>query len=160
MKTVLHKKWSTHMPIVIKLVQATTGPVMELGAGLYSTPLLHWLCAEARRKLVSYESVEEFYKFCKTFQSRNHRIKFVNDWRKVKVKGYYSVILIDHTTERRFKDAIKWKNNADYIILHDSNGGEYQYDKVYPYFKYIYHWKFSKPWTTVVSNFKDLSWLN
>lgn len=145
------------MPMVIKAVQMTDGSVMELGAGLFSTPLLHWLCAESRRKLVSYEDVEEYYKFSKTFQSKNHSIRLVTNWGDIKVQGHWSVILIDHITKRRAIDAIRWKDNADYIILHDSEGDVYNYDGVYPYFKYVYHWKFLKPWTTVVSNFKDLT---
>jgi hypothetical protein len=158
---VLSKNWSTHMPMLIKLVQATNGSVMELGAGLFSTPLLHWLCAEKRRRLVTYEDNEEYYKFSKTFQSRNHHIRLVKDWRKVPIKGHYSVILVDHTTKRRAKDAIKWKDNADYIILHDTEAPRcYGWDRVYPYFKYVYHWKGSHPQTSVVSNTQDLSWLN
>ena len=52
------KFWTTHMPVIIKFIQATEGRVLELGAGLFSTPLLHWLCAEKGRKLYTYEDVE------------------------------------------------------------------------------------------------------
>jgi hypothetical protein len=157
----LNKSYTTHMPTVIKVVQATTGPVIEFGGGLCSTPLLHWLCAEDRRKLISFEDNPEYYQYMKVFQSRTHRIRLVNNWDDIKVNGHYSVILIDHITERRAIDAIKWKDNADYIILHDteSKNEVYHYNEVYPHFKYVYHWKFSWPWTSVVSNFKDLSFL-
>jgi len=155
------KAYTTHIPVLIKAIQTSDGPVMELGSGLFSTPLMHWLCAEKRRKLVTYESVPEYYEFAKQFRSRNHHIRLIDSWDKIDTQTHWSVVLIDHIKERRAIDAIRLKDTVDYIILHDSGGEKvYGYDKVYPHFKHIYHWKFCTPWTTVVSNFKDLSDFN
>ncbi len=152
----LRKDYTTHMPIVIKLVQMTRGPVLELGSGVFSTPLLHWLCAESRRRLETYEDEKEFISFASKFRSRNHRIFLVEDWDKIDISRHWDVALIDHVTYRRSTDAIRLKDNADYIILHDSETDRYGYSGVYSHFKHIHHWKFCKPWTTVVSNHKDL----
>lgn len=153
----LQKGWTTHMPMLIKVVQETDGSILELGSGLFSTPLLHWLCAEKRRKLMTYEDNEEFFEFAKKFKSRSHSVKLIKDWNEADIERKWSVVLIDHSINRRVIDALKVKDLADFVVLHDTEDPVYQYEKVWPHFKYRYDWKFCKPWTTVVSNFKDLS---
>lgn len=148
------KDWSTHIPMLIKYVQKTDKNVMELGSGLFSTPLLHWLCRD--KKLVTYENVPEYYQFAKKFQWKNHSIRFIEDWDKLKTRKHWGVIFIDHNDGHRGEDAIKFKDNADYIIIHDSNADCYGYDNIWKHFKYRCDWKECKPWTTVLSNFKEL----
>ncbi len=157
-KIKLKKEWGTHIPMLLKAVQKTEGPVLEIGAGFYSTPLLHWLCAEYRRTLVTYEGNMEFYNQIKNFRSRTHSTHFVEDWDATDFdKKHWSVALIDHETERRNLDIIRLKDCVDFIVIHDTNKDLYNYEKVWPHFKYIHHWKFCKPWTTVVSNFYDIT---
>ncbi len=52
--------YGTHMACLIAAVINTTGPVLELGSGHYSTPLLHVLCSphdgKPARLLVSTET--------------------------------------------------------------------------------------------------------
>jgi len=162
MRTRLTKNWSTHLPMLIKTAQMTDGPILEIGSGLYSTPLLHWLCYEKKRRLVTYENDFDYFNFARSFRSKNHDVRFVKDWDEMDiVNKHWSVVLIDHTPSiRRAADAIRLKNNADYIIIHDTepeHSDEYDYDRIWPHFKYRYDWKGCKPWVTVVSNFKDLS---
>lgn len=154
------KAWTTHTPMLIKTVQATDGPILELGTGFTSTPLLHWLCKDKPRYLLSLESVPFWYDFAHKFQSRNHRIRFVEDWDKADMNRHWSVVLVDHTVERRAIDIIRLKDSADYIVIHDTEDGVYGYDKVWPHFKYRHDWKECIPYTSVISNFKDLKWLN
>lgn len=155
----LTKNWSSHMAMLIKTIMLTDKPVLEIGSGLFSTPLMHWLCKMRGLKLVTYENIEEYYKFAKGFQSPNHRIKFVKDWNEIDLKTHWGVVLIDHhPSEQRGLDAIRLKDKADYLVLHDSEKPEfYNYEQAYPHFKYKFDWKECKPWTTVLSNFKDLS---
>jgi len=156
----LNKSWTTHIPMILKYVQKSDKPVLELGAGLFSTPLLHWICKENGVNLRTYENVKEYFKFSKSFQSRKHRIRLISDWDEVENNDtFWSVVFIDHApAERRHIDAIRFANKADYVILHDSDTHRdiYQYDKVYPHFKYRYDWKECSPHTTVLSNFKEL----
>lgn len=144
------------MPMLIKTVQMTDGDVIEYGSGYFSTPLLHWLLAGTGRKLKTYESVPEYYSFAKNFRSRTHSIVLIDDWDKIEVKGHPSVVFIDHVTDRRAVDALRWKDSADYIVLHDSETDTYKYSTVYPQFRWRYDWRFCNPYTTVLSNFKDL----
>ena len=151
----LNKETTTYMPLLIRAVLATRGPVLELGAGLYSTPLLHWLAAENRRKLVTYEKYPEYYEFAQLFKSRTHAVQRIDDWMAIDTKTHWSVVLIDQDSKRA-QTAILLKNNADIIILHDSDHPSCGYHAVYPHFTYRYDWTFCKPHTTAVSNTMDV----
>ena len=148
--------WTTHIPMLIKAVQMTDGPVMELGAGMFSTPLLHWLCYENNRKLATYEINDRYAKFAKGFSSKNHQIFHVSDYGEIDTETHWDVVLVDHSTDERAKDIIRLKDKANYIVIHDTHSNAYGYDKIWKHFKYIHHWKFTKPFTSVVSNFKNL----
>lgn len=153
------KEKSTHNPMLIRTILMSEGPVLEIGAGLFSTPLMHWLCKMMGRKLVTYENNPDYYQFARKFVSRDHSIKLIDDWSKMDLKTHWGVVLMDHNPdERRADDVISFKDNADYIVIHDTDREDkYHMEKAYPHFKYIHTWKGCRPWTTVVSNFKDLS---
>jgi len=153
------KGWTTHMPMLIKTVQMCKGDVVEVGGGIFSTPLLHWLCKDLKKNLITYENEPTFYKMAHEFQSPLHRIRWIDNWDDMDFVTHRGVVFIDHhPSERRGIDAINFMMSADYIVLHDSEKPEkHSYDKAWGYFKYIYHWKDCKPYTSVVSNFKDLS---
>ncbi len=146
----LLKSYTTHIPVLIKTLQTTEGAVLELGSGPFSTPLLHWLCAESGRRLETYEDEKEYFDFANQFRSRNHKIFFVEDWDKIDISKRWSVVFIDHKTERRSIDALRV--NAQYIMLHDSETDYYGYSKIYPKFKYVTQYTFANPWTAILSN--------
>jgi hypothetical protein len=131
------KNWTSHMPSLIKLVQNTEGPILELGSGPYSTPILHWLCSVTGRRLITYENVESYYKFARQFQTKYHSIRFIKSWDEVPVKKY-SIVMIDHEpSERRVVDIERFKD-SDYLIVHDTEDKmEYLYgfSKIYHLFK-------------------------
>jgi len=163
----LNKGQSSHIPILLKYFQITKGPILELGAGYFSTPLLHWLCAESGRPLLTYEHNKEWFEYAKKFRSKNHLIRFVEDWDKIDLteipqkinKGYskWGLVFIDHDGDRRMIDAIRLKFAAEYIVLHDTNDQHaYDYQKLQVHFKHRRDWTFSIPETSVVSNFHIL----
>lgn len=156
MKIEATKGWSTHMPTLIKK------DVLEMGAGYFSTPLLHWVCKYKNIKVMTYENEPEFFKFARTFQSRLHRIRLINNWDNLRVDRHWGLVFIDHSPDnRRGIDAVRLKDNADYIIIHDSERKtRFGYGNIWQYFKYRYNWKDGWPWTTVLSNFKDLKRLS
>lgn len=153
----------THLPVLIKLVQATTGPIAEVGGGLYSTPFLHWACFDKKRELATFENNPTYYKIAKQYGFHNHKVIFVEDWYEADLERYWDIVLIDHAPgERRAIDAIRVANYARYVVLHDTEertSKEYGYERIYPHFKYIYQYTGAKPYTTVLSNFDDLKWM-
>lgn len=154
--------WGTHMPVLIHLVNKTTGPILELGTGLYSTPFLHWACFDKKRELVSYDSEEKYFNLSAQYGSDYHQVNFVIDWDHIPITNKkWDIAFIDnHPGEKRKDLALKVKDCARFIILHDAWWKEdavYQYKSIYPFFKYTYiHPVTRKGPTAIVSNFEDV----
>jgi hypothetical protein len=147
-----HKQMSTHMPMLIKAVQSTTGDVCELGSGFNSTPLLHWLTQG--RKLVTYENDPDYLHFSMKFKTHNHKVRHLNE---VDYNKHWSVVFIDHNNRPNKRgDDVKRFQNADLIVIHDSEKPE-EYGYADLNFKYRYDWKDCEPWTTVLSNTIDVT---
>lgn len=156
-------EYGSHIPALIKVINKTSGPVLELGMGLFSTPYLHFACYPDR-KLVSYESNKNFYDWLSPFKGNFHEIKFVEDWEKIDISEHWSVVLVDHEPFSRRKEEIKrLAKSADYIVVHDTNprlDRKSRYSEIYPLFKYRHDFNREKPYTAILSNFKDLSKLS
>lgn len=142
----------SHLPILSQLVNKTNGPVLELGAGYNSTPLLYWICKAEGRKFVSYENDKGWV------DQLSYPVKYIEDWDKADIDDeFWSVVLIDHRPAlRRKDDARRLKNNAAFIVMHDSEpeiNKFYRYTWIYDEFKYRHDFTKVKPNTTVLSNF-------
>ena len=156
----LSKNYTTHITMLTKILQLSKGDVIECGGGIFSTPLLHWMCKDMDRNLITYEQDPEYYKFERAFQSRQHRIRFVENWDDIQIPQSVGMVFIDHhPAPRRMIELERFKDVADYIVVHDTErpSREYNRQEVFDLFKYQYTWKACKPWTSVFSNLKDLS---
>ena len=156
--------WGSFQPILIEIMRKTSGDVLELGMGSFSTPLLHSLCLDMERNLVSYENDKVYCDMHKNFRKPHHTIHFVKDWNDVNISDRaWSVAFVDHKpAERRKEEVRKLANNTQYVLIHDSQPEEdrfYKYSEIYPLFKYKFDYNKIIPQTTVLSNFEDLSWL-
>lgn len=151
--------WASHLPVIIKVLQNSEGPVLELGTGLYSTPVMHWLCLEAKRRLVSYENVPGYFKLVERFSYGLHEIKLVDNWDKIQIEDeHWGVALVDHNpVERRKVEIARLANITDYLVVHDTErrmDPETGYIKAsFPLFKYRYNYRRQPPYTSVLSNF-------
>ena len=163
---VLSKEYTTHMKVIVKMVEASEGPIIELGGGLFSTPLLHWLCAEERRTLITYDDNRDFDRFLRSFVSRSHTIHLIDNWDDIDINAYHwGLAFVDHspvndpinTTSRRQYDMLRLKDKADYIVVHDSNEKEYGDGSFWNNFKYVHHWTWATPNVTIVSNIKEIN---
>jgi hypothetical protein len=167
----MHIGGGSHLPILMKIMEKTDGPVLELGMGLFSTPYLHWACIDKRRKLVSYENHKDFAELFIMDDKREvgndysyHEVKVVenNDWEHIDISGHWSVALVDHNPGPRRREEMKrLADSCDYVVVHDTdpkNDWYYKYSEYFPLFKYRYDTKVY-PMTTVLSNFIDLSTL-
>ena len=140
----------------------TDGPVLELGMGQYSTRFLNMMCRLQDRQLVSYDNDEKGHRENKRYIHPKHEVHLTDCWEEIDIDNtHWSVVLIDHRpAHRRWREARRLKDKADYILLHDSDP---ERERVYGYFllngmfKHSYNYDKLKPNTLVVSNFKDLS---
>ena len=151
--------WGSHLPILMKIVQMTDGPILELGIGIFSTPLLHWLCFESKRELISYDHSEVYFDRFRHFKNKYHHLFFVEDWDKAEIERSWDVVLVDHNDERRRHEVKRLANWGKYIIVHDTDFKDdphYRFSEIFPLFKYRYDYKETTPQTSVLSNFVDL----
>ena len=157
----VYKSWGTHLPVLIKLVNMTSGDILELGTGLYSTPFLHWSCYSTKRKLVSYDTNVQYIKYMGEYADTFHEVSLVKDWDDVNIEKSWDIVLVDqHPDSSRAKTAVRVANFAKYVVLHDSdlcNDLAYKYNEIYPLFKYRFDFKEVSPNTTILSNFVDLT---
>jgi predicted O-methyltransferase YrrM len=164
--TSLEMETSTHFPVLIKLAQMTTGPILELGSGIFSTPLLHWLCFRDKRRLLTIESYKHYLDFANKFKTDWHEVRFLDPRKEPVIEENFSIVFIDHSPKKprtRGSDALLFKDKAAFIVLHDAGEDghkKYGYDILYPEFKYRYDWKGCWPATTVLSNKQDISKLD
>ena len=157
-------RYGTHLPALIKAMQKTTGDVLELGIGVFSTPFLHYQCLLQNRKLVSYENCKPWFDiFTKKYGYNygTHEMIFVEKYSDAQIDKPWNVVLIDQTPDSSRREEIKrLANLAKYIIIHDSNDKHekvYHYSEIYPLFKYRTIWNGDSNEATVLSNFHDLS---
>lgn len=170
MSKLISGNYGTHLAPLIKCMEATTGDVLELGTGYFSTPYLHYKCMTDKRRLVSIDNEKgwirrfadsDFYNH--KYRGKYHEFIYVEDWAKADIEKPWDVVLIDHTPdERRKEEAKRLKDLAKYIIIHDSNeSGErkyrgYGYEELWPLFKYKKVFDMEDRHATVLSNFVDL----
>lgn len=142
----MSKRYGSHLPVLMEFVNATTGKVLELGCGLYSTPYLYWFAGD---RFVSYETDSEWHD-----RMRQYGVKYVQNYNQIE-PDKFSVALIDHApAERRIVDIMQLKDCVDFFILHDYRDASYNYEKIYPHFKYRKNYAHLN--TTVISNIYEI----
>ena len=145
----------THIPVLAACVSRTRGPVLELGAGDYSTPLLHLLCKG--RFLVTVESNPDWLNRYKDTENPLHRLLLVKSYDEAKIidEIKWDVALVDHAPgERRVTEIKRLKDRTMFIVVHDTDDPGYHYEPVLAGFKYRYDYKRWRRWVAVVSMFE------
>lgn len=153
------KNYTTHISTLLAALKATTGTVIEVGGGQSSTPFLHWVCKAGNRKLITYENHPDYYQYEKSFQSALHRVRKIENWDDMPIEEAGVVFIDHHPSERRSVDAIRFKDHADLVVIHDTERDDenYRMREIWPHFKYRFDFKDARPWTSVVSNTIDLT---
>jgi hypothetical protein len=150
--------WCSHRPALWDALQITDGKVIELGAGLGSTPLLERYCGYTGRLFESYENNLEWLRT--EFDSRLYtNLFYIDNWDSVNLEC--SLLFVDSAPgERRKIDIARAANIAQVIVAHDTELAAdhgYQMRDVLKTFKYMKDYETSGAWTTVVSNFIDVT---
>lgn len=153
-------RFGNHLPVLIRIVAMTNGPILELGSGYFSTPFLHWACFPTKRTLETYENNRKFHNMVDRFNCDFHKVILVKNWDDIDFSRQWSIAFIDHSPgSRRWRD-IKKLTHADYIIAHDSENkmdSSYGYSRILKLFKYRYKYDEVMPHTSIFSNKYDVS---
>jgi len=156
-------RYSSHLPLLLEALKQTTGDVLELGPGVFSTPVLHWLCEKDKRNLVTIESDLHWHRICRQyFRTDLHKHYYVEKWDDAEayINKKWDVVLVDHApSARRVEEIKKLANLAKYIVVHDANEWHervYHLSTIYPLFKYKFLFTKVEPHVVVLSNFINL----
>jgi hypothetical protein len=156
-------RYSTHLPVLMEVMNRTSGDVLELGPGVFSTPVLHWMCETKKRNLLTVENDKKWIRFMREYyRTEHHKFLYVEDWDQAKdaVNKEWDVVLVDHSpSERRIVEIKLLADKAKYIVAHDSDpwkDHQYHYSKIYPLFKYKFEFTEVDHNTVLLSNFVDL----
>lgn len=159
----LQKKslYGSHLPILARVMDITDGPVLELGMGIYSTPLLDLMCHESKRELISFDNDPIWFNENKKWESDYHKVYFVEDWDKILLNRHWSAALVDHKpARRRMHEIRRLAKIANFVIVHDTEPESdrfFKYSWIWKYYKYRFDYTKCRPNTTVLSNFVDLT---
>jgi len=166
--------WGSHVPILATILNHTSGDILELGSGYYSTSIIHQYATENRKVLTIESDCEWIRKLQTLFTSPYHKFYCNNTFKQnltinellYRISPYlvdtayedkyysnnkFDVVFVDHAPNyRRHKDIIQMRKNSNIIIVHDTD------DTIFKTFKYVFRSKNLKPQTTVLSDTFDV----
>lgn len=180
--------FGTFFPILAALAARTNGPILELGAGDHSTPMLHLISRSGRRVVTAETDIQWLQKYG-TYGTANHTFHLIvpdgekmrnghqlaawqagwDAWDRIE-QEHWSVALVDQAPgECRISTIKRLKGRCEFIIAHDSEedygaGGNYGYKEMKPLFKHVWEWRRFQPYTLVLSDdcdpfgFEDIAW--
>lgn len=153
----LFQRYGTHLPYLWRATNLTTGPILELGAGIYSTLSLHYGILD--RQIYTLESNPNWLDGFLHLQSDNHHFLLVDNWDTPFITSrMWGVVFIDHGPDsRRQTEVVRVKDTAQIVVVHDTEDhfNVHHYDfSMYKYKKEFTD--ISHCHTTLLSNFQEL----
>ena len=156
MKLTSDPTYGSHLPALLRCVLATRGPVLEIGCGEWSTPVLNAVCRAMGRTLKSYETNVEW---AEKVSAATGASVLSSEYYYGAVGHHWSVVLVDHDpAQDRINTALAFADAAVFIVVHDC-----QYPgivELMPFavrqFKYHFIDKSSPAETAVFSNLREI----
>ena len=125
--------YATHQLVLLEILKRTNKPVLELGAGHFSTPQVH----THKSKVLTIDDSQKWIDMFSSLKSQTHVFCCLNS---VELQKFYDndteqwgLVFVDNSTwEQRMGAINKYKDTADYMIIHDTNysAGEGIFGKV------------------------------
>jgi hypothetical protein len=161
-------EYATHLPVLATCIANTKGPVLELGSGEYSTPLIHMMCKD--RVVVSTDHDHEWLDKHTLNPKLPHSFRLVpRDYHKRETlelaKQNWGVVFVDHIhADYRASDVMAFREMAEIIVVHDTiwESEELDYcmiNGVLDKFEYKWEHRRSRPYTSAFSMTNPLKFL-
>lgn len=167
-----HSYGANLIPLLMSAL-ITTGDLLELGVGMFSTPLLHKVAFDFNRKLVSvdtdYEWLQRFILYNKTQSHKIYWLQNEDAALPVPAEKKWGIVLVDQLYRLRARNVIKYANFSEIVVVHDTEKIReqiYWYEKANIGSYYKYACKFSLyghlgekgnySSTTIYSNYIDV----
>ena len=153
--------WSTHQELLVACVCASTGTVIEIGCGHYSTPILHHICKAAGRLLVSCDHDQKWLDEFRYLEGDNHHFVIpTTDWENLKLidEEKLGCALVDHNPGSRYVPEInRLRGHTEFIVAHDAEPSKkLGVVEVAQTFKHHYVDKRHSCWTVAMSDFEKI----
>lgn len=117
---------ASHLHVLLACVAATSGPVLEIGIGHSSTPVLHSVCCPNRRRLVSIESDLDWLRNFMPWAVDGHEMAEDTEEKLLELAAdgnttRWGVVFIDDSPggEARAAHIRRFLPIADYVVMHD-----------------------------------------
>lgn len=135
-RAVTDSGWGSHLPYLQAAMELVDGPVLEVGAGLYSTPAL------SKRTSVTVETDPRWAKWAKSQGA---------DVRGDLPDGAFAVALIDGPEDTRAESIRALRGRVKVFVVHDTEHDGYGYEPMLSTFAHRFDSE-DLPRTTVVSD--------
>ena len=125
--------YGTHQRLLVKYMMQTTGPVIELGAGNYSTPILHEIAAAQGRHLTTVDNNPEWLSKFEAFENAGHTLTLLKSWDDFVVTEPHGLAFVDHADppgHPRWLQVLKLIPTTNVIVIHDTEDETYGYAKL------------------------------
>jgi hypothetical protein len=125
---------SAAIPLTVSAL-LSTGDILELGMGMYSTPLLHNLGAHSNRHVVSVETnLEWLQKFIIYNSTRTHKLYHLSksELNLYGLNKLWGLVLVDHgDAAARSLNVLNFSKLAMIVLIHDAEqSSEHMYNYV------------------------------
>jgi hypothetical protein len=120
--------YATRQPLLALAVAQTDGPILELGCGHYSTPLLHALSG-GRRRIVTLDHDAGWLEQFAALRTAWHELRVVADWPRALAELppiAWSVCLVDQgPPESRGPSIAALRDRVRVFVCHDTTPDEW-----------------------------------
>lgn len=169
---------ATHQRVLLGAALRTDGPILELGTGWYSTPLLHEVAVNLKRYVVTLDTSDYWLQQFKADRwsaeygykgDRYHTLRSYPFWEDAKLRPAdyglvaerWGLVFADHgqPIERYYvvRELLK-VSDADVFVFHDAEDRDaYGYSRTFDRFKYLWIDDCQKAQTAVASNVIDVT---
>lgn len=118
--------YGTHKLLLSAILRRVNKSVLELGVGHNSTPLIHNAMKRKNIDILTIDSDSYWIRRYAKLKSDKHKFKYYNS---EELKGFYAtdttaweLVFVDNSPwEARTQAINKYREIADYVILHDCN---------------------------------------
>lgn len=158
--------YASHLPVLLACLRRTQGAILELGSGLFSTPLVHAFAVLGRYARTIETDPEWGRRIAAAFADRPAHFRhdfYVEPFdRQTLIRDTpWSLALVDHATAHRAPDLELLRTlGVGMAIVHDTEHPGYELGPVLDRFTYRYTYSRVPPETTVVSDTIPLHWLD
>jgi hypothetical protein len=122
--------------------------MLELGAGWYSTPLLHEISAATGRELLTLDTSKDWLERFQGLESSLHSVRLIADWDEFQPSRRYGMAFVDHApAERREIEIRRLMAFVDVFVIHDTEAAGYGFERVLPLMTIIESDESQTPWT-------------